>query len=319
MRAGDVLYKMKIEYMNVGGAGINQTWVLGNIEENSKDIVQGIVTKGDTVTVLEKGNISHYILRGDTLFEKGAQQKRSYRLYDTMRPLVRYPFQYGDSIAGAYKGEGREENLDVSVRGWGYTVADGTGILTVGYDTLHHVTRLHLSDDCVETYDNQQEIHIKRERYLWYCAGYRYPVMESVKWLDASGVPTDSFTHLFLPVQQYSLDEDMANSTLLDSLNMAETLKNAEKNTIRELSSIQAGLSSEGMTLIVNYVLNADSDIAFIACDIVGNVLANIRYRSKGTGEWQEHITLNRKPIGNVVMLNVQCKNKKISMKVFEE
>ena len=319
MRAGDVLYKVEVDYMDAGEAGIDQVWYLGQIGEGRKDVVQGIVAKGDTVTIMEKGHLCHYILRGDTLFEKGEQQRRSYRLYDTMRPLVRYPFQYGDSIAGRYRGEGREENLEVSVQGWGYTIADGAGILTDGYDTLHHVTRLRMSDDCIETYDNGQEIRVRRERYLWYCAGYRYPVMESVKWTDAAGVPTDSVTYLFLPVQQYSLGADMANDSLLTVLDMAEVIKDVGKNSIRELASIQVGLSSDGMTLTVDYALDGDTDIAFIAGDIVGNILANIRHESKGIGEWQECITLNRKPIGNVVMLNVQCQGQKMSMKVFKE
>ena len=319
MRAGDVLYKVEVDYMDAGEAGIDQVWYLEQIEEGRKDVVQGIVAKGDTVTIMEKGNLCHYILRGDTLFEKGKQQRRSYRLYDTMRPLVRYPFQYGDSIAGIYRGGGQEENLEVSVQGWGYTVADGVGILTDGYDTLHHVTRLRMFDDCTETYDNGQEVRVRREHYLWYCAGYRYPVVESVKWMNAAGVPTDSVTYLFLPIQQYCLGEDVANDSLLTALDMAEALGNAGENTIAELASIHAGLSPDGMTLTVGYVLEADTDIAFIACDIMGNVLANIRYESKGTGEWQENVTLDRKPIGNVVMLNVQCRGHKMAMKVFKE
>ena len=100
---------------------------------------------------------------------------------------------------------------------------------------------------------------------------------------------------------------------------MADALENVGENSIAELVSIHAELSSDGMTLTVGYVLETDTDIAFIACDIMGNVLANIRHESKGIGEWQERITLNRKPIGNVVMLNVQCQGQKMSMKVFKE
>ncbi len=74
MRVGNVLYKVEVDYMDAGEAGIDQVWYLGQIEKGRKDVVQGIVAKGDTVTIMEKDHLCHYILRGDTLFEKGKQR-----------------------------------------------------------------------------------------------------------------------------------------------------------------------------------------------------------------------------------------------------
>lgn len=317
LRAGDVLYKVKVDYVDAGASGIDQVWTLGEMTEQSKDIVQGIVSKGDTLTIMEKNHIRHFILCGDTLFAKGEQQRRAYRLYNVPRPLMRYPFHYGDSLSGNYNGRGRDENFELFVQGWGYTVADGTGILTDGEDTLHHITRLHMYDEYVEDYDGQAKIDFKRDHYLWFCAGYRYPVMESVRYMNASGVPIDSMTYLYLPVQQYSLGEDLANDSVLIQIEQAKTLGEEQECGISVLSNMQAGISSEGLRLTLDYSISTDCNISFIACDIVGNILGYSHYENKAAGEWQEAISLNRKPIGNVLMLNIQCGEEKISMKVF--
>lgn len=319
MRTGDVLYKVKVDYVDAGTHGINQVWHLGSVSEQDKEVIQGIVSKGDTVSVMEKGYISHFILQGDTLFAKGKQQRRSYRLYADGRPLIHYPFHYGDSISGNYSGVGRDENFDLTVHGWGYTIADGIGMLTDGEDTLRHVIRLHMHDEYVENYDRQAEICFKCDHYLWFCAGYRYPIMESIRCMDADGMPTDSATYLLLPIQQHILGEDAINDSLLLQLDTEEALAKERSNTISTLSSIQAEVSMDGGKLTVNYSLSADSDVSFVACDIIGNILGASQCVNKAGGDWQETIALNRKPIGNVLMLNIQCGEEKISMKVFIE
>lgn len=319
MRTGDVLYKVKVDYVDAGTRGTNQVWRLGKATEQDKEVIQGIVSKGDTVSVMEKNHIRHFILQGDTLSAKGGQQRRAYRLYEACRPLMRYPFHYGDSVSGNYRGTGREENFNLTVHGWGYTVADGTGILTDGEDTLRHVIRLHMHDEYVEDYDGQTEIRFKCDHYLWFCAGYRYPVMESARYTDAAGMPTDSTTYLFLPVRQYVLGEDAANDSVLAQLDMAGALAKEQGNTISTLSSIQAEVSTDGAKLTVNYSLSADSDVSFVACDIIGNILGASQRVNKTSGDWQETIALSRKPIGNVLVLNVRCGEEKISMKVFIE
>lgn len=319
LRAGDILYKVKIPYVNAGEAGTDKIWTLGSPSEHHKDFLQGIVSKGDTITVLEKGNICHYIMSGDTLFDKGEQQRRTYRLYDVTRPLICYPFNYGDSISGNYEGKGRDENFDVTIQGWGYTVADGQGILTDGEDTLYHVTRLRMSDEHVENYGDGMEIHVKRDRHLWFCAGYRYPVMESCKWMDSNGTPTDSITYLLLPSLQYGLGEDEANDSVLNQLDIATIFDNTQENSISKLSSIQANLLMDGMSLTIDYTLDADADITFVACDMVGNILASSHYTDKTAGNWQEHMVLARKPVGGVLLLNVQSEEEKMSIKVFQK
>ena len=321
MRNGDALYKVEVNYVNPGDAGQNKVWSIGQISDDSKDFRQGIVSSGDTIAVLEKFGIHHYFMHSDTLCYKGEQQRNAYRLYSQERPLLNYPFHYGDSISGHFFGVGRDENTDLSITGWGYTVADGTGILTDGNMSLPEVLRLHLYDDYCESYGDQLTAHILCHRHLGFCTGYRYPVMESFKRVlkvgDTEELPMDSATYLFLPVMQDELPADMVNASLRQLQSMGAEKKYFQGiNSESKLSSVQARLSEDGMTVIVDYNLSTDSAITIFACDILGGILGSVCYSGKDAGEWQDRITLVRKPVGNVLILNVQCEEDKISIKV---
>ena len=321
MRNGDVLYKVEVNYVNPGDAGQKKVWKLGQIKDDSKDFRQGVVSSGDTIAVLEKTGIHHYLMHSDTLCYKGEQQRNAFRLYGQERPVLIYPFQYGDSISGHFLGAGKDENTDLSITGWGYTVADGIGILTDGNESFSEVLRLHLYDDYIESYENQLIVHILCHRYLWFCAGYRYPVMESFKRVLKTGeteeLPLDSATYLYLPVMQEGLSADVVNESVRQLQSMGDEQKYAQgKNNESKLSSVQARLSNDGMTVVVDYNLSTDSAISIFACDILGSILGSVCYSGKDAGEWQDHITLIRKPVGNVLILNVQCGEDKISIKV---
>lgn len=322
MRSGDLLYKLEVDFVEAGESGENKVWTLGKVTDDSKEFLQEIIAKDDTIAIIEQGRILHYLIHGDTLFFKGLQQSRTYCLYDKERPVMRYPFQYGDSIYGKYNGKGIDENLETSIQGWGYSVADGTGILTDGEDTLRHITRLHLYDDYVEHYADQAAFHIRCHHYLWFCAGYRYPVMESTQRTlvnaNSTEEPLDSITYMYLPAQQYSLSADADNDFILQQLAINANRENAqrENNGNNGLSSVNASLSSDGMSLTINYTLSTNTDISFIAFDVVGNVLGTSQQQNKNAGEWQEFITLDRKPIAGVLMLNAKCGGETTSLKV---
>ena len=152
LRHGDILCKIEVPYVDPGERGNESIWNLPEIPYDSLEWLQAINSNIDTVAIYESGRILHYFAHGDTLCEKGYQSPRAYKIYSQERPYLRYPFQYGDSISGCFKGECRSENDYFKVEGLGYTVSDGLGCLTDGEDTLRHVTRLHLVDDYVFAY-----------------------------------------------------------------------------------------------------------------------------------------------------------------------
>ena len=218
LRNGDILHRIQAAYSNPGPGGEDCVWQLGIADKQNPEFIQKIVTSGDTIAILGQERIIHYIVRGDTLWYKGEQGRRSYRLFSPLRPYLHYPFQYGDSISGGYYGEGMDENLKLEIFGWGRSAAEGLGILTDGTDTLKNVIRLHLSDNFTEVYNNEYSISMHEDRYLWFCVGCRYPVMESVRRSmltnDTTILPLDSITYLYLPEMQTELKEDFANDSV---------------------------------------------------------------------------------------------------------
>lgn len=319
MRQGDLLYRIKVDYVEEGETGENITWTLGSVKRNDIGFLQSIVSNGDTIAIFEKGCIKHYLMHGDTIYYKGHQQRHLFCLLDKERPIIRYPFVYGDSISGDYEGRGKDDNLGLSIKGWGYTVADGIGMLADGKDTIAHVIRLRLFDDYIEDYGGQVTIQNRCYRYLWYSDGYRYPVMESLRKVIVENgekeVPMDSVTFLYLPDQQNTLGHDDVNDSILNRL-ITENSYKRKHNSISCIPSIKTTLSADGMHLIVDYSLSSATDITIRACDIFGYTIGLFHNENKVAGNWQEQIILNRKPIGKVLMLNIQCGGESMSIKL---
>ena len=320
-RHSDLLCKIIIPYVGVGDRGEDIVWPLGEVNDDSKDHLQLINSNADTIAIYEEGRILHYLVKGDTLLNKGVQSRRAYQIYSDERPLLRYPFQYGDSIWGDFSGDGRYENSRYSVTGFGYTVADGTGCLTDGEDTLRHVIRLHKLDEYVQDFGKDGSECFQEECYRWYCAGYRYAVMESKVtsvYIDNVLNPVDSVSYLYLPVMQMELAGDEDNETLLAELAAIDAARGDlnNGNGSGSLAGVDASLSSDGGTVTVHFTLTTVADISFHAFDIMGNLIGQTSFQGKEAGDWQECLILSRNPIGNALMLSIRCGGQVVSFKV---
>ncbi len=318
-RHGDILCRIEIPYQGEGERGEASVWTLPAIPDDSSDHLQAIRSNGDTIVIYERDRMLHYLVRGDTLYNKGEQSRRAYRILSQERPELVYPFQYGDSISGSYEGDCQYEGIRYAVSGSGYTVADGMGLLTDGEDTLHHVLRLHLHDYFEDDYGNETTERRSRDCFRWYCMGYRYPVMETVITYRQDGAEqeqTGSATYLYLPVMQMELDEDVPNEELLARLEADGSNGQGGQDGGGSLASVDASLSSDGQTLTISYSLSSSSDITIYACDIMGNMLGTSHHANREAGDWQECLTLSRRPIGNALMLSIRCGEQWLSMKV---
>ena len=321
LRHGDILCRVEIPYESEGERGEASVWTLPAIPDDSPDYLQAIRSNGDTIVIYEQNRMLHFLVHGDTLYNKGEQSRRAYRIFSQERPELTYPFQYGDSISGSYEGDCQYEGIRFTVSGSGYTVADGLGILTDGEDTLRHVLRLHLHDYFEDDYGNGTTERWSRDCYRWYCMGYRYPVMETVVTCRHNGAEqeqTDSATYLYLPVMQLELNEDVPNEELLARLEADGSNGQTGQSGGGSLASVDASLSSDGQSLTISYSLSSTSDIAFYACDIMGNVLGTSHYENREAGDWQECLTLSRRPIGNALMLSIRCGERWVSLKVYQ-
>ena len=321
LRHGDILCKIEVSFMEQDEKGSAAVWHLPAIIDGGKEHLQAIRSNGDTIVIYEEGRMQHFLVRNDTLYDKGTQSRRAHKIYAQERPVMHYPFGYGDRIEGGFMGEGRYEMLTYTVTGSGYTVADGTGMLTDGEDTLRHVTRLHMHDEYTLDYGGEPSPrHLAEDRYLWFCAGSRYPVLETWQLSLREGgalAPLDSMACLYLPVmQQEDLEEDPENARLLADLDAADAEARAAASPAGPFTSIRSSLSSDGTSLTLSYELDTDSPLHILASDIPGNLLGSIHYASRPAGTWEDHLTLSQRPVGGVVAIHVECGTQSLMMKV---
>lgn len=316
-RSGDKLCKVKIEYVYPGSRGVDQIWNLGHAADDCPEIFQTILSSHDTIAIFESEKIRHYFLKGDTLIDKGAQSRRSYCAYSTDSPVMKYPFFYGDSISGFYCGAGKDESDAIILSGWGYTVFDGSGCLTDGVDTLHNIIRLHRYESKTISVPFVGESNFEYKQYQWYCSGYRYPIMESYHCSilnDSIFYPIDSISYLYLPVLQDELPADSMNESIRTELLGKEDKNHGTETSL--ISHINASLSADGYSLYINYMLETKCTLDFYACDILGSIVGHAHIESQDAGLGYEQLQLSRRPMGNILLLNISCGESKVTIKV---
>lgn len=318
IRYGVALNRIEVDYISDDNGGMTTVWKFGKVDdkERRKDSFCGLVFNMDTVAVIEKDCIRHYFMHGDTISEKGEQSRRSYVFYEKERPIMHRTFQYGDSLSRKYEGRGVYENIDMLVSGFGYTVVDGTGILTDGVDSVPCITRIRMFDDYVETYSNNSEIHMRDYRYIWCHKGYSYPIMESVIKKQVtenySEVMLDSVTYLYYPVAQHSWSMSGHDESESDM----DVGTDGDDKSVGNMSLLHAAMPADGMRVDIEYFLSDCCEISFIACDIAGNILGSVHHDNNGAGDYHECITLNRRPFGKIVILHIQCGSEAKAIKV---
>lgn len=317
LRNGDVLNKEEAIFVTPGGRGTSQVWELGHYDKDGETIQQRIVSSGDTVAIFETSLTHVLFMQDDALCYKSRQRPRTFMLFDTLLPVLRYPFHFGDSIYGHCSGAGRDESTCISRSGWGYTVADGKGILTDGRDTLYNALRVHHHEDFTDTFFSADTVKVRivEDSYQWYVAGCRYPVQESRIRLVEEGdslVPLDSKTFLFLPDAQYGLPYDPAN----DSIASVQNHAHHSSLQVTPLTDFEASIPADGSHLIIRFSLSQSCDLTLTVCDVMGNILCYKRWANCASGDWQDCLELSRRPVGNTVMVNVQCNGQETTYKV---
>lgn len=257
--------------------------------------------KGDTLVCLEYPEYLTYDITGDTLLLTSVENREMRIDYDRAPPMLRLPMAYGDSVFSPTSGRGLYgKRIYIGHRGTAYTVADGTGILACGTDTLRHMLRVHsrheyrrimspdttqvaawmASDDLI----NDSLPLFTEERYSWYRAGSRYPVMESVTTstsIEGSNLPLSSETLLYLPeLQRTDLGEDPENRALLARIALSDGNTPSEgeyyDTPVNFPATVDAVIGSDGNTVNVTFTLDTEADVRLGVFDSLGRSLSSI-------------------------------------------
>ena len=331
-RDGDKLYRVVADDTSLGDRGEDCVWELPSAQKDDKYFKQTIFLRNDSLTIVEGDLMLHYIATDKALSMRGYQTREMYTLQDRLMLELKYPFAYGDSIAGTFSSKTVfYDTFPVEGEGYCYTVCDGRGVLTDGSQTLKDVLRVHHHNTVISEYDNEdgeEKEHIVAEvtedKYLWYYAGCRYPVMDTriITCKENGNVVSDTtFTSLYLPDLQLSeLAYDDANSQLIAQRETQEQSPDPEDNGDKGVPpfpiKMSASLQSDHNEIVLNYTVSEDTDASFYACDLAGRVLGSITHASLSQGEHHETMALNNRPINSIVMLTMVAGDRKQVIKV---
>lgn len=331
-RDGDKLYRVVADRTSLGSSGENCVWELPAARKDDQYFKQTIFLRNDSLTIVEGDFLLHYIATDKELSMRGFQNRDMYSVQNRLLSELKYPFSFGDSIADAFSRRTTYyDTFTVEENGNCYTVCDGRGILTDGNDTLKNVLRLHHHNIVMSEYDNEDGDSVEHvmsefteDKYLWYCSGCRYPVMDTrIITCKENGemVSDTTFTSLFLPDLQLSdLAYDDANSQLIAQRENTGQLSNSSGNDKENESSFpikaSASLQVSHNEILLHYTVTEETDAIFYAYDLAGRLLGCVRHISLNKGEYHETMILDKRPINNIVMLTMIVGDKKQVIKV---
>lgn len=331
-RDGDRLYRIVANDTTLGSGGENCVWQLPSAQDDGKVFKQTVYLRNDSLTIVEGDALFHYIATDKELSMRGFQMRGMLSVQDRLSPELTYPFAYGDSISGVYSRRTTyydtftaEEECNC------YTVCDGRGVLTDGYETLEDVLRIHHHNTVLSEYDDEDgdsAVHIVSEvtedKYLWYCAGCRYPVMDTrvVKCKENGETVSDTtFTSLYMPDLQISeLAYDDANSLLIaqrEALGQSSGQGgNDNEDGVPFPVEMSATLQPGHGEISLDYLVTEDTDATFYAYDMAGRLLGHAAHVSLAKGAYHETMVLEQRPLSGIVMLTMIAGNKRQVVKV---
>lgn len=324
-RPGDSFTMSEIHALPPGGRGTARVWHLPDAD--GTDHRRTYLSKGDTTVCLEYPEYLTYSAVTDTVRLTSAENREMKVSYDLAPPLLRLPMAYGDSISSPTSGTGIfGKRLYIGHRGTAYSVADGTGMLTDGTDTLRHVLRVYTRHEYRRVMDpdtarvsawmslpalpDSLPLFID-ERHSWYAAGSRYPVMERVASMMVYGgdtVMTRAVTLLCLPeLQRTDLGDDTPNSALLARITAAESGQRDGPTPDADSpggfpATVDAVLGADGRTVNVTYTLDTAADVRLGVFDALGRALCSVTRESAAPGTHSECLALTSPPSGNALL-----------------
>lgn len=333
-RDGDNLYRIVANDTTIGDRGVNCVWELPTAENDENCFKQTVYLRNDSLTIVEGDLMLHYIATDQKLSLRGFQTRDMYSLQDTLSLELSYPFAYGDSIADSFSRRTTYyDTFTVEESGNCYTVCDGKGVLTDGTETLKDVLRVHHHNTTISEYDerdgNDDQLkhvvsEVSEDKYLWYYAGCRYPVMDTrIITCKENGVTVSdtTFTSLYMPELQVSeLSYDDANSQLISERealeNVSDQSGNGDENGTTFPITMSATLLPGHDEIRLDYTVTEGTDATFYAYDMAGRMLGCITHLSLSEGEYHETMVLDKRPINNIVMLTMITGDKKQVIKV---
>lgn len=180
----DSLLASKLPGCVISDSGCNCLWDFSSLPMDRAEIVPVdyyALSKNDTTRIGIHRERTHYFVvdASDTLWLTGYETSNKFIQYSSFIPLIRYPFSYGDSIVSKIEGKGQYcHRTPITIEGYAETRADANGRLLLPDLMVDSVLRVHSVQRYTEIMN--KETIITEERYQWYSAYCRYPLLEII-------------------------------------------------------------------------------------------------------------------------------------------
>lgn len=182
---------------NEGLAGENVIWDFSNLEKTEKTLTshmlspEGLAKSGDIASsnlVLEEyGNQFYFNSSSDIMEQYGTVSGNVVTTYDKPFVKLKFPFSFGNKVAGFYSGVQKSENSSTPVSGTYEIFGDATGTLLLPNGiTIDNVLRV--KQTRIIEYQNGGSVN--EVTYRWYAENVRYPILVIIKYIT----PTSSST-----------------------------------------------------------------------------------------------------------------------------
>lgn len=328
LRAGDVLIKQQIEYVDPGSSGGNKVWNFSKLKTINDEYTltySNPPLEGDSVYIMgnnrftvKKNQIDNLIIgtEHNTMYFFQMKDNVLYHLghenpvveLDYTEPVLEtsYPLNYGDSYTKIYKSKALYSGmLDMEAEGIVAVSADAYGkIILPSGDTLSPVLRVKTSRTIIDkpneytisSGETPEGAAILQENYKWYSKGYRYPVFETIRQINLPDSTELFSTSFFFPPQEHLyLDSDPENMALIDEIWGEKNLDNTNKEDIKSVTIddiITCKIYPNPVSSFMNlkYDLLLDADISFELYSIEGMPVKRIKNSFKKAGTYEDYI-----------------------------
>ncbi|SBW01074.1 T9SS C-terminal target domain-containing protein [uncultured Dysgonomonas sp.] len=320
-RAGDILVKQQVEYVNPGEAGTNKLWDFSRLKSvndeytlvydlppldgdniyifGNKRYLKKDIQDNELIVGTEHNTMYYYRLTNDSLLQMGHENPSVVLEYTRPMVLTHFPLNYGQTVCSSYKSEGLYSGtVDIRTQGTMTTTADAYGkmILPSG-DSLNPVLRVKTIQtiyDIPTEYitDVPNSTGNQLETCRWYSKGYRYPIFETIRHIDLADNTEVFTTAFFFPPQDHLyLDTDPENLALLDELwkdtedNTANT-ETLQTKTVMLEDILTCRMYPNPVESVLNlkYELKADAKVSFELYSLEGMPVKKIVSISKAKG-----------------------------------
>lgn len=291
MRGADKLVYRQMDLCYPGGSGDGEVWDFSSVED----------TKETTEVSIAKDMFSHfhkvegeekysYLLESGVLEQYKTENRLTKIMYFGKKVVLKYPFQYGDSVHSSFVGYGTYcGDHFVKVKGDVVVQADGLGKLILSErDTLDNVLRVYTQTSTSMAIDvNYAEIdsvYPKQEiedKYEWYCKGFRYPVctiIQKTSYDVFTPIGSSFLAYRILPANFFQINDSVnENVKAIKQTHRVGGDSCQQKYFDYDVVNVNGGVE-------INYIAGEDAKVA-IALSNSSGILYKKQYYSVTAGE----------------------------------